>query len=176
MPVFLFRSSAMLAHAKNLAPDMLAAVQAAIDGAREDNNFWHIDDVAWAKIQGQSVDYAILEKTDQIVCVKFSGCWSDLGDWNAVAGQLPHDGESNFITGTASQIDCNNTTLWSAANGTQLVGLGLKNIVTVVMDDAVLVADAGRMQDVRDVVEHLESSWRLTSQSTCQRLPAMGVV
>ena len=96
----------MLAHAKNLASDMLEAVQAAVDAAREDNNFWHIDDAAWAKIDGQSVDYAILEKTDQIACVKFSGGWSDLGDWNAVAGQLPHDGEGNFITGTASQIDC----------------------------------------------------------------------
>ena len=156
--IFLFRASAMLEHAKNFAPDMLAAVQAAIDGARQDNNFWHIDDIAWAKIQGQSIDYAILEKTDQIACVKFSGVWSDLGDWNAVAAQLPHDGEGNFVTGTASQIDCQNTTLWSASHGTQLVGLGLENVVTVVMDDAVLVADASRMQDVRDVVEHLEKA------------------
>ena len=44
------------------------------------------------------------------------------------------------------------------ANGTQLVGFGLKNVVTVVMDDAVLVADAGRMQNVRDVVDHLEQA------------------
>ena len=86
--IFLFCASAMLAHAKNLAPDMLAAVQAAIDGAREDNNFWHIDDAAWAKIDGQSVDY-YFGKTDQIACVKFSGCWSDLATGNAVAGQLP---------------------------------------------------------------------------------------
>ena len=156
--IFLFRASAMLAQAKNLAPDMLAAVQAAVDGAREDNNFWHIDDVAWSQINGRSVDYAILEKTAKIACVKFSGNWSDLGDWKAVAGQLPHDGEGNFVTGTASQLDCQNTTLWSAANGTQVVGLGLKNIVTVVMDDAVLVADSSRMQDVRDVVDHLEQA------------------
>jgi len=156
--IFLFSASAMLAHAKNLVPDMLAAVQAAIDGASEDNNFWHIDDAAWAKIQSQSVDCAILEHTHQIACVKFSGGWSDLGDWNAVARQLPHDEEGNFIIGTASQIDCKNTTLWSAANGTQLVGLGLKDVVTVVMEDAVLVADAGRMQDVRDVVDHLEKA------------------
>ena len=154
--IFLFRASVILAHAKKLAPDMLVAVETAIDGAREDKNFWHIDDAAWAKIQGQSVDYAILEKTEKIACVKFSGGWSDLGDWNAVAGQLPHDGAGNFITGAASQIDCQNTTLWSAADGTQLVGLGLQNIVTVVMDDAVLVADANRMQDVRNVVDHLE--------------------
>ena len=156
--IFLFRASTMLAQAKNLASDMLAAVQAAIDAAREDNNFWHIDDAAWAHIHGQSVDYAILEKTEKIACVKFSGNWSDLGDWNAVAGQLPHDDEGNFITGAASQLGCQNTTLWSAANGTQLVGLGLKNIITVVMDDAVLVADESRMQDVRDVVSHLEQA------------------
>ena len=154
--IFLFRASVMLAHAKKLAPDILSVVQAAIDGAREDKNFWHFDDAAWAQINGQSVDYTILEKTEKIACVKFSGGWSDLGDWNAVAGQLPHDGAGNFITGSASQIDCQNTTLWSAADGTQLVGLGLQNIVTVVMDDAVLVADANRMQDVRNVVDHLE--------------------
>ena len=156
--IFLFCISTMLEHAKNLAPDILTAVQVAIDGAREDNNFWHIDYATWSEIQGQSVDYAILEKIEKIACVKFSGDWSDLGDWNAVAGQLPHDEEGNFITGTANQIDCQNTTLWSASDGTQLVGLGLKNVVTVVMDDAVLVADAGRLQDVRDVVDHLEKA------------------
>ena len=121
--IFLFRASAMLSQAKNHAPDMLVAVEKAVDGARKDNNFWHIDDEAWAEIQGQSVDYAILEKTNQIACVKFSGSWSDLGDWNAVAEQLPHDVWGNYITGTAHHIGCENTTLWSASQGTQLLGL-----------------------------------------------------
>ena len=92
-----------------------------------------------------------------ISCVNFSGNWSDLGDWNAVAEQLAHDDNGNIIIGTASQIDCENTTLWSVAAGTQLVGLGLENIVTVVMNDAVLVADSRRMQDVRQVVDQLET-------------------
>jgi mannose-1-phosphate guanylyltransferase/mannose-6-phosphate isomerase len=156
--IFLFRASAMLGLAKNLASDMMAAVQVAIDSAREDNNFWHIDDTAWANIQGQSVDYAILEKTDRIACVKFSGSWSDLGDWKALARQLPHDTAGNFVTGKTTQIDCHNSILWSAAPSTQLVGLGLENIVTVVMDDAVLVADVKRMQDVRNVVDQLETA------------------
>jgi mannose-1-phosphate guanylyltransferase/mannose-6-phosphate isomerase len=156
--IFLFRASVMLAHAKNLVPNMLAAVETAVEGACQDSNFWHLDDTSWAKIQGQSVDYAILEKIENIACVKFSGKWSDLGDWNAVARQLPHDDNGNFVTGTAREIDCTGSTLWSASNGSQLVGLGLKNIVAVVMDDAVLVADASRMQDVRDVVEELEQT------------------
>ena len=83
--IFLFYASVMLECATRLAPDMLAAVETAVGGSREDNNFWHIDDAAWGKIDAQSVDCAILEKVDNIACVKFSGGWSDLGDWNAVA-------------------------------------------------------------------------------------------
>ena len=156
--IFLFRASAMLAHARMLEPNMTKLVLQAVDGAREDKNFWHIDDAAWAKVQGKSIDYAILEKIEKIVCVKFSSGWSDLGDWSMVARQLPHDGEGNFLTGPASQIDCQNTILWSASYDTHLVGLGLKNIVTVVMDDAVLVADTKCLQDVRDVVKNLEQT------------------
>jgi len=156
--IFLFRASVMLGLARQLEPDMLMVVQAAVDSAREDKNFWHMDELHWSKIRGQSLDYAILEKTDKISCVKASSGWSDLGDWNAVANQLTHDEMGNFVTGSASQINCRNTTLWSATSSTHLVGLGLENIVTVVMDDAVLVADAGCMQDVRDVVDHLETS------------------
>ena len=52
----------MLANAKKFEPKMLARVQAAVDDAREDKNFWHINDAYWSKIEGQSLDYAILEK------------------------------------------------------------------------------------------------------------------
>ena len=47
---------------------MLAAVETAVNHARKDNNFWHIDDAAWAKIEAQSVDCAILEKVQSLVC------------------------------------------------------------------------------------------------------------
>jgi len=155
--IFLFQASTLLALAKQFEPEMLAAVQKSVDSATEDKNFWHIDSALWNSIKGQSIDYAILEKTDKIACVKFNGRWSDLGDWNAVAGQLPHDADGNLISGAASQIECHNAALWSASEGTHLVGLGLHNIVAVVTDDAVLVADAARMQDVRHVVDYLEA-------------------
>ena len=69
--IFLFRASVMLAHAEKFEPEMLSMVQAAVNGAREDRNFWHINDAHWAQIEGQSVDYAILEKIEHIACVKF---------------------------------------------------------------------------------------------------------
>ena len=153
--IFLCRASVLLTHASRYEPVMLSQVRLAVDSAREDQNFLHIDDAAWEKIQGQSLDYAILEKTDQIACVKFSSDWSDLGDWNALSEQLPDDGEGNVSSGAVTQIDCQNAVLWSESQSTHLVGFGLQNIVTIVMNDAVLVADASRMQDIRDVVDQL---------------------
>ena len=129
-------------------------VVASVDAASQENNFWHIDPSYWAHIVGQSIDYAILERCDGIKCLKFAGCWSDLGDWNALASQLPLDTSENLISGEVTQFDCNNTTLW-AVSKEHLVGLGLKNIVAVVTDDAVLVADANCVQDVRYAVDCL---------------------
>ena len=64
--------------------------------------------------------------------------------------------DENFISGSATQLDCKNVALWSADQGTHLAGLGLENIIAVVIGDAVLVADASRSQDISKVVDDLE--------------------
>ena len=156
--IFLFRAKDMIEAFSEYAPESLRLVSQAINEASIDLGFLRLAADPWTKLEDISIDYAIMEKTKNLVAIPLKCKWSDLGDWNAVAGQLPHDDKGNFVNGTASQIDCENTTLWSVADGTQLVGLGLKNIVTVVMDDAVLVADAKRMQDVRHVVDQLEAA------------------
>ena len=153
--IFLFRASTLIKLAECFEPSMLASVKASVDCAIKDDNFWHIDPSSWDDIEGCSVDYAIIEKTDNIKCVSFCGGWSDLGDWNALASQLPLDDMGNLVRGDVSQISCENTTLWAAPGRVHLAALGLKNIVAIATDDAVLVADASCAQDVRNVVEYL---------------------
>ena len=153
--IFLFKASTLKSLAQRFEPEMYTRVMASVDAASQENNFWHIDPSHWAHIEGQSIDYSILERCDEIKCLKFAGCWSDLGDWSALARQLPLDTSENLISGEATQFDCNNTTLWAASERTHLVGLGLKNIVAVVTDDAGLVADANCVQDVRFAVDYL---------------------
>ncbi|MDC0063213.1 mannose-1-phosphate guanylyltransferase/mannose-6-phosphate isomerase [Candidatus Puniceispirillum sp.] len=153
--IFLFKASTLKSLAQRFEPEMYNRVVASVDAASQENNFWHIDPSYWAHLEGQSIDYAILERCDEIKCLKFAGCWSDLGDWNALASQLPLDTSENLISGGVTQFDCNNTTLWAVSERTHLVGLGLKNIVAVVTDDAVLVADANCVQDVRYAVDCL---------------------
>ena len=94
---------------------MLNTVAAAFDTAIHDENFLHLDPLQWAQLEDQSIDYAILEKTDAIRCLKFAGSWSDLGDWNALANQLQLDASDNLVSGDVSQIDCKNVTLWAVS-------------------------------------------------------------
>jgi len=153
--ILLFKASALTSLAQRFEPKMHSEVAASVDAALEDNDFWHIDPSHWAQIEGQSIDYAILERCDEIKCLKFTGFWSDLGDWNALAGQLQADASGNLISGGVTQFDCNNTILWGGSERTHLVGLGLENIVAVATDDAVLVADANRVQDIKYAVNYL---------------------
>ena len=99
-----------------------------------------------------------MEKTDQIACVKFSGCWSDLGNWYTLAHQLTEDARGNVISGSAYEFDCQNSILWSASDNITLVGLGLKDVVTVAAGDAMLVADVSRVNDINDIVEYFEKN------------------
>ena len=82
--------------------------------------------------------------------------WSDLGDWLAIANLEGRDSNNNVIGETSIGIECKNTMLWSSAERVRLAGLGLDNIVAVATDDAILVASADRLQDVREVVNALQ--------------------
>ncbi|MDB2390492.1 mannose-1-phosphate guanylyltransferase/mannose-6-phosphate isomerase [Alphaproteobacteria bacterium] len=154
--IFLFRADVMLELAKKLQPAMLASVRASHDAAIEDHNFWHLGADAWNVIEPDSIDYAIMEKAKHIVCVAFQGRWSDLGDWRAVVNEFDPDANGNLTVGDSSVLDCENSVLWSNAEGTHLVGLGLENIIAVATDDAVMIAHADKSQDVRKIVTHLE--------------------
>lgn len=153
--IFLFKASTVLKLAERFEPSMLASVKESVDSAVKVDNFWHIDPSSWGDIEKRSLDSAIIEKTDNIKCISFCGGWSDLGDWNALASQLPLDDMGNLVSGDVSQINCKNTTLWAAPGRVHLAALGLKNIVAIATDDAVLVADASCAQGVRNVVDYL---------------------
>ena len=93
-----------------------------------------------------------------MVCVPFSGLWSDLGDWNSVFALGTADNNGNRLRGAATAIDCINSKFWSTNEQTQLVGLGLDGIIAVATKDAIFVANAERSQDVGKVVESLETA------------------
>ena len=153
--IFLFSVKTILAAFEAHAPDMVPAVQAAVDGAKSDLGFTRLDPTAWANAAAISIDYAVMEKADNLSVVPFGGRWSDLGDWAAVWRETQENGLS--LSETATALDCNNTLLRSEVAGQAIVGIGLEDIVAIAMPDAVLIAHKDRTQDVKKAVAALKA-------------------
>jgi len=96
-----------------------------------------------------------MEKADNLQVLAFSDGWSDLGDWEALRRITDKDALGTALVGEATSVDCKDSLLWSTAEGQELVGIGLENIIAVAMPDAVLVADRRRVQDVKAAVTAL---------------------
>lgn len=159
--IFLFRAADILAAFAAHAPDLVAPVTAAVQGARADLGFLRLDPGAWAGVRDISIDYAVMEKSDRLSVVPFSADWSDLGDWDSVLRSSPTDATGVAMSDHTTAIDCRDTLLrsegWADGGAVELVGIGLDGIIAVAMPDAVLVATRDRCQDVKRAVEMLKS-------------------
>lgn len=154
--IFLFRASDMIAAFEQTAPEVLVAVRAAVAEAKPDLGFLRLAPAPWSKAPDISLDHAVMEKAPNLSTVPFDGAWSDLGGWDAVWAACEPDETGVVTRGEASAIDCSNSLLRSESEGLQLVGIGLDNIMAVAMNDAVLIADMGRAQDVKEAVSLLK--------------------
>ncbi len=155
--IFLFSVKAIVAAFETHAPEMLQQVRAAVEEAELDLGFTRLAPEAWSKVEDISIDYAVMEKADNLSVVPYGGIWSDLGDWDAVWREAGPDESGVVVTEAATAIDCHNTMLRAEDTRQQLVGIGLKDIVAVAMPDAVLVAHKDRAQDVKKAVAALKA-------------------
>lgn len=155
--VFLARADVLIAAFRAHAPEVLAAAEASVAAAEADLGFLRLDGIAWAEAPSISIDYAVMEKAGNLAAVRFDGQWSDLGSWTAVWQESGRDGAGNATHGNAVALDCQGSLLRSEVEGIELVGVGLRNIVAVAMDDAVLVADLTNTQGVKRAVEVLKA-------------------
>jgi mannose-1-phosphate guanylyltransferase/mannose-6-phosphate isomerase len=155
--LFLFTVDALVAAFARHAPEMLDRTRAAVEAAAADLHFTRLAPGPWGAIEGQSIDYAVMEKETGLMAVPYGGAWSDLGDWAAVWREAGPDADGVVAGAAATAIECRDTLLRSEDPRQQIVGIGLDDIVAVAMPDAVLVAHKSRAQDVRRAVDALKA-------------------
>ena len=156
--IFLFRARDMIDAFEQFDLATLDLVQVAVAQASVDLGFLRLQPEAWSELVSESIDYAVMEKADNLVAVAYSSKWSDLGGWDAVWAELGKDENGNAVSNAAHTIACENSLLRSENSSQQLVGLGLDSIIAIAMPDAVLVAHKDRAQDVKRVVDHLKKN------------------
>lgn len=155
--IFLFSVQAIIAAFETHAPEMINAVDAALKAGHKDLSFLKIDAERWSDAEDTSIDYAVMEKADNLAVVPLSLAWSDLGDWDSVWREGEQADDGVILHGDAEALNCTGSLLRAEADGQKLVGLGLENIIAIAMPDAVLVADRSRAQDVKKVVTTLKA-------------------
>ncbi|MFG6500832.1 mannose-1-phosphate guanylyltransferase/mannose-6-phosphate isomerase [Sulfitobacter sp. 1A15106] len=163
--IFLFSVKTIIAAFEAHAPEMLAQVRMAVEQAEQDLGFTRLAPQPWGQIEDISIDYAVMEKADNLTVVPYGGAWSDLGGWDAVWRETGPDDAGVVVSESATAIDCENTLLRAEEPQQQLVGIGLSDIIAVAMPDAVLVAHKDRAQDVKKAVAALKAKGAVQAET-----------
>lgn len=112
----------------------------------------------YAQLPKISIDHAILETSDRVAVLETDFGWQDVGSWDALSQCFPTNEQGNLLYGDTMMIDCADTTV--DTDGYFVAGIGLRNMVVVVSQGAVLVCPKDRAQDVKHIVERLKSTNR----------------
>ena len=156
--MFLFRASAYLAELEKHAPAMVAAARESLEKAQRDVDFLRLDRAAFEACPADSIDYAVMEKTDKAAVLPINLGWNDVGSWKALWEIADQDPDGNAHHGDVIALDCRNTLAWG---GRRLVSLlGLDDVIVVDTDDALLVAARDQVQQVKDIVARLKEEGR----------------
>jgi len=155
---FLFRADVLLAELARLEPEMAKAVVASVDKATTDLGFLRLDPEAFARAPQQSIDYAVMEKTDRAAVVEGAFRWSDIGSWDALFDIAAQDADGNVLHGPTMTMDAHGCVVHS--DGRLTAVLGVDDLVVVSTSDAVMVVPRARSQEVKELVAKLKAGKR----------------
>lgn len=155
--IFLFSVKTILEAFQTHAEYLIGPCRIAYANAETVNKTMILNENSWKSCAKISLDYAILEKLDDVRTVPLNCGWSDMGSWKSVMERSRKSIEGNVIVGSSTALNCIDTQLRSEAKGVELVGLGLEGITAIATDDAVLVARTDQSEQVKDALTHLKS-------------------
>jgi len=156
--IFVFTASSYLEELKRFEPEVYECASRAVSEARADLDFLRIDDASFAQSPSISIDYAVMERTDKAKVVPLDAGWNDVGSWSALWDVSDKDEQGNAVTGDVLLSDTRNSHVYSESKLVSVVGVD--NLVVVETDDAVLVASRDSSQNVKTIVNQLESMER----------------
>ncbi len=156
--MFMFKAQAYLKELEKFKPDMVTNCRRAVGNIREDIGFLRLDPQAFGKCESDSIDYAVMEKTDLACVVPMDAGWSDIGSWSSLWDQAKKDKAGNTTQGDV--ITTNTENSFVHAESRLVATVGIKDLVIVETHDVVLVADREQAQEVKQIVEQLKEEQR----------------
>ncbi len=156
--MFAFTVKTFREEMERLAPKMLSCMRESVLLGKRDGKFFRLDEGAMLRCPSDSIDYALMEKTDKAAMVAADLDWSDIGSWHALWEVSEKDESGNVLLGDVLLEDTSNCLIRSEE--TLVATVGLEDMLVVETADAVLVAPLSRSQDVKKIVARLKSERR----------------
>ncbi|MDR3491428.1 MAG: mannose-1-phosphate guanylyltransferase/mannose-6-phosphate isomerase [Gammaproteobacteria bacterium] len=156
--IFMFRASAYLAELETQAPDILFSCRESFNNAVKDLDFIRLDQHSFKSCRSDSIDYAIMEKTNNAVLLPLDAGWSDIGSWSALYDAKQPDSNGNVLQGDVIIEDVKNSYL--SSTNRLLAVVGVSDHIIIETSDAVLVAHKDKSQDIKKLVAQLKQKER----------------
>lgn len=156
--MFVFKASVYLQALEKANPQIITFCKESIEKAQNDLDFIRIDKASFKKCPDDSIDYAVMERADNVVVVPMDAGWSDLGSWSSLWEISDKDADDNAYIGDVISLHSKNNLVHSTDK--LVATIGLENIVIVETKDALLVSHKDHVQDVKIVVEQLKNHQR----------------
>ena len=156
--LFMFRASVFLKQLSQHAPDIHETIRQVIDNVSQDKDFYRVNEQIFSTCRADSIDYAVMEKTENSAVVEMSAKWSDVGAWSALWEVSDHDAQGNSVQGDVILEKTSNTLVH--ADSRLVAVMGLDNYMVVETADAVMVAPQNMAQEVKTIVSRLSQEQR----------------
>ena len=156
--MFAFKAGRFLQELEKFNPAMLAACRQSLDAATIDLDFVRLNKAAFTACPADSIDYAVMEKTDKAVVIPLDADWNDVGSWSALWDVKEKDEFGNAISGDVLTVDSHNSFIH--AERKLVTVIGISDLVVVETDDAVMIAPKDRVQEVKNIVDQLKALGR----------------
>lgn len=156
--MFLFKASCYVNELKKHAPEILSSCELALQNSLSDLDFTRINAEIFKACPEDSIDYAVMEKADNVLVVPMDAGWSDVGSFSSLWEVSPKDQQSNVIIGDVLTENTRNSYVYSQSKLVSTVGVD--NLVIIETKDAVLVANKDNVQDVKSIVNQLKQAGR----------------
>lgn len=161
--MFVFHAQTLIDECNKFHPEIVKHCLAALSSAKQDLDFLRLDETHFSQCESESIDYAVMEKTQIAKMVPLNAGWSDVGSWEALWEVSEKDASQNVVTG---DVICHNSSNCYASTEGRLVALvGVENLVVVETADSVMVLNKSCSQDVKHIVKQLERDNRSEYQA-----------
>ena len=163
--MFMFKAATLIDELTTHSPEIVTSVNDAVNNAEQDLDFIRLDKKAFESSPSDSIDYALMEKSDNVVVVPLDAQWNDIGSWSALYDIGIKDTNGNVIQGDVFTEKTTNT--YIHANHHMVATIGVQDLVIVETPNATLIATKDKTQKVKKIVERLQEQDR--DEQSCHR-------